>query len=75
MKTRTLICLSLFFLLPLMAGCSESDKDAPGEQLGKQKEEDAWTTQRRQIEKARAVEQQLQEEDERRREQIEQESR
>ncbi len=74
MNTRTVTCLSLFLLLLLTAGCSESEKIAPGEQSGTEKSEDVWATQRQPIEKAKAVEQQLQAGDERLREQIEQES-
>ena len=75
MKIRIFIWLAIILLLPAMAGCSESEKTAPGAQSDTEQEEDIWATQRRPITRAEALEQQLQEQTDRQRKEIEEQSR
>lgn len=66
MRPHQWVFMTLF--LVVMTACSEGEKTAPSEQTNKETAEDVWAAQRRPIDKAKAVEQQLMEADQRRRE-------
>ena len=71
MKIRPHQWIFITLFLAVTIGCSEGEKIAPNEQTSEATEEDFWATQRQPMDKAKALEQQLQQQADQRREEME----